>query len=295
MTDAAIPQAGDASAAGTSTVPEMASPMSSDGTELILDNQSPGSTDPAPQESGTKDWEKEAKSWQGRYDKTLARFEGMEDVLEKHKIDGQQAATALDQYDLVLKDPTVGPLVNELLRTGKVDMPTSKTTEEIADERLERPWLKDLEERVGPMLEENRMLKAQLEGVQRNTGSQAVEKQVSRFLTEYPLTDEQTREFKEDVKKWMSNVNSPQGLAMLQNMTWEAFQAMGVPMIEKWRSEIEVRRTETKRQGLQAMATDAPSRVLTTGAEPTAHGPVARNKQQVIANAQAAAARARAE
>lgn len=171
-------------------------------------------------------------------------------------------------------------------------MPTSKTSEEIEDEQLEKPWLNDIEERVGPLKEENRMLKAQLEGVQRNTGSQAVEKQVERFLREYPLTDEQKEEFAKDVDRWMSNVNSPQGLAMLQNMTWEAFQAMGVPMIEKWRSEIEVRRTETKRQGLEAMATDAPSRVLTTGAEPTAIGPVARNKQQIIANARAAAERA---
>lgn len=292
MTDAANTQPGDTAATGNGAVPEMASSMPSDGMELIPEIQSPESTDSAPQESGTKDWEREAKTWQGRYDKNQERFKGVGDALEKHGIDGQTASNALDQYDLILKNEALAPLVNEFLRTGRVSTSPSKTPEEIEDELFEKPWLADLNEMVTPLQEENRALRARLNGVQRNTGAQAVEKQVDRFLKEYPLNEEERQEFGQGVDQWMRNVTSDAGIEMLQDMTWENFKKIGVSIIEKWRPEIEARRAETKRQGLGAMATDAPSRVSTTGAEPVAIGPAARTKEQVKARARAAAAKA---
>lgn len=233
----------------------------------------PGPAANAPATSKPFDWEREAKTWSSRHDKLAAEVKPLQERLRAFNLDPERGANALVQFDSVLKDPTLGPLVREKLMTGKTPPIPSAQPAAATDEYVDPDVVK--------LREEIAALRNQLGTVAQNAHSTAstqvsalINQHENEFLGGYSLTPDEKQKFSESFSQqfnWMVERHPEQ----LMNMQRGTYRRIALPVLDEILGErgilgLAERGLAQRQQGVAARATDAPLRAQTTGTEPAA-------------------------
>ncbi len=207
----------------------------------------------------------EERSWQGRYDRLQAAVS--KDLLGYVNTygGGQNVVGFLKQFESLLGNQTLGPIVQTFLKTGQVEMPKPKNDWEA--ETTDDPWKQPL----NSVLAELQQVKQNLTDIQRSQGMNAVSDYTKRFLAEYPLDETEKATFGEHMDQKLSALTAtPNGSALLKNLDYQTFKSLALPGIESSLDNIIRRRQEKARSNAAARATDAPGRTAGNGNERTA-------------------------
>ncbi len=230
----------------------------------------PAATTPA---SKQFDWERDAKEARSRYDKFVAEVQPLQETLRSYNLDPQKGANALRQFDTVLRHEKIGPVVRELLMTGKVPDIATAAAPAATDEYVDPDVVK--------LREELAEVRQQLSNVSRNahtTASTQVSALINQhekdFLGNYNLTAEEQQKYAESFSQqfnWMVEKHPEQ----LMNMQRGTYRRIALPVLDEILGErgilgLAERGLAQRQQGLAARATDAPMRAQTTGTEPMA-------------------------
>jgi hypothetical protein len=239
----------------------------------------PAAATPAPSPEGgngnaptTRDWERDAKTFQSRLDQQEAEFKPIREVMRKLGLDPMRTANSVEQLAAVWTHPEVGPVVQNLLQTGNVKWPSQSTPTPTPDDAYVDPDLKatkdellgrigELEKRLGAV-----SMTAQTSASQQV--AQTLRSYETDFLSRFPLSEEEKAGFQQkmgDRFNWMVD-KQPQALVQLQKETYED---LALPVLGRVVDVLTLgqRVASQKQAGTAARATDARLRAPTTGTE----------------------------
>jgi len=192
------------------------------------------------------------KSWQRRHDRLLQEIKPILGYTKSYGADG--VAGFLKQFETALGNPTLGPLIQQLLKTGSVELPKPKTNE--WDEPVQEPEWKSA---MNPLLSELQTVRQELTAMKAQTGMARVTNHTAQFLKEWPLSDTERAHFASAMEeKLASFTNNPNGASILQNMDYRTFEAIALPEIKDSIRDIVRRQASSERTQAAAKATDAP-------------------------------------
>jgi hypothetical protein len=253
-----------------------------------LDDGTPTQEPPAPQEDAA---EARARKFQGEYDRLQAKVGPLATTMDNMGLNGDQTSGLLEKLDAALRHPELGQTLLQFFQSGQV--PVTRSPEELEMEELERPWGKEIDSLKNELLGAINGIQSGITTVQRSQGMNAIESHTKRFHESYPMDDAERQEFTDAMDKRIAAMSSDSGVALLQNLDWEGYRMMAIPLIEEFRPKIEARRLAQSREGKQAMATGAIGLAAQEAEAPArpAGQPLARNKQELIQQARASARR----
>lgn len=219
------------------------------------------------------DWERDAREARSRYDKRENELKPLLQVVQRLGLDPVKAAMGLENFERVLQNQDVRPMVLQALNGLPVQAP--KAQPDAGPDVYVDPDIKALEEKYEQKFS---ALQRQLEEMS-NTTRQSASVQVSQtiqgyerdFLSRYPTaTEEERRAFGEAFMQrfdWMAK-NNPAALLSLQK---ETYKNMALPVLDEvvpGGIEALVERSLAQRRGeIAGRATDARLRTQTTGNE----------------------------
>jgi hypothetical protein len=216
------------------------------------------------------------KSWQSRHDRLLSEIGEARAYIKAYG--GNGVAGFLKQFESVLGNPTLGPLVQQLLKTGSVEFPKPKNEWE---EPVQEPEWKSA---MNPLLQELQSLKGEITSLRSQSGMQRITQHTQAFLKEYPLTDEERALFASAVDEKLSSfATNANGAAILQNMDYKTYKSIALPEIEDHLERILARKTAKAKAQVAQKATDAPG--MASGAkEIKPNGPAPRSVEELRRN-----------
>lgn len=230
----------------------------------------------------------EDRTWQSRHDRLVQ--EVSTDLIGYARTygGGKNIVGFLKQFEQVLGHPDIGPLAQQYLKTGKVELPKAQPTNEWDEPQAEPEW-KPL---VSSALAELQSVKQELNEFKTRQGMSAITEHTKKFLSEYPMDDQERAQFNDYMgQQWGTLSANPNGAGILSKMDYSTFRTLALPGIEDFRSKIEARRMAKSRGQLAQKATDAPAQA-TAGNEKRPNGAPPQNAEQLRRQVQQAFAAA---
>lgn len=280
------PQSEAAAAEGpeaTSTPPADAG--TSEGTGLPNSEASPdGSRDesgPEGRGQASEDFEKRFKGLKRTHDEFMQRTgKTLRQWIDQYG--GESVAQFAAEYDRLLSDPKVGPLVKQLKEKGTVDPSLLRGGDE-PDE--EEEWY---DPKAKSEVERLRQELAQLKGETFEGAAARAEdrlkSQIEEFLEDYPLSGEDREKFKESLSGEVDGLlKNEQGVKIINNMTKRHFRRIALPIIEEMGAleTLAEKRLQNRISQRQGSATDAPSSAATGGVEGEPKREPARSMEEI--------------
>lgn len=238
----------------------------------------------APAQDQTKN---EDRSWQSRYDR-LQQEIGRE-LLGYTKAfgGGNQIVGFLKQLETLVGNPTLGPIVQNFLKTGQVDLPKPKTNE--WDEPVQEP---DWRNPINSVLTEIQTLKQELNGFKQRQGMSAITEHTKKFLNDYPMSDEERAQFSEYMEsQWGTLSANPNGASVLSNMDYDTYETLAYRGVKPFLDKIYARKLQKQRSQNVQKATDAPAQAP-VATEKKPNGAMPQNAEQLRRQVRAAFERA---
>lgn len=224
----------------------------------------------------------EDRSWQSRYDRLQQEIGRDLQGYVKAFGGGNQIVGFLKQLETLVGNPTLGPIVQNFLKTGQVDLPKPKTND--WDEPVQEPEWKNP---INSVLAEIQNLKQELNGFKQRQGMAAITDHTKRFMAEYPMSDDETAQFREYMdSQWGTLAANPNGASVLSNMDWDTYETLAMRGVKPFLDKIYGRRLQKTRSQNVQKATDAPAQTpVATEKRPNGAAPqsVEQLRQQVRA------------
>jgi hypothetical protein len=217
----------------------------------------------------------EDRSWQSRYDRLIGVVS--KDLLgyAQQYGGGQNIVNFLKQFETVLGHPTIGPLAQQLLKTGNVELPKSKN--EWDETPAEDPW----KPQFNSLLAELQSVKQELTSMKTQNGMQKITSHTAQFLKEYPLDDSERARFTAAMDERLGSLaTTPAGASLLNSMDYRSFKSLALPEIEEDIERIVARKAAKNRTQVVQRATDAPA-VGANGQEKRPNGALPQNPEQL--------------
>ncbi len=230
----------------------------------------------------------EDRSWQSRYDRLKQEVSDELVGYARTYGGGKNIVGFLKQFEQVLGHPDVGPLAQQLLKTGRVEFPKAQPANEWDEPQAEPEW-KPL---VSSALQELQAVKQELTEFKTRQGMTAITDHTKKFLSEYPMDDQERALFNDYMgQQWSTLSANPNGSSILSKMDYTTFRTLALPGIEEFRSKIEARRMAKSRGQLAQKATDAPAQAP-AASEKRPNGAMPQNAEQLRRQVQQAFAAA---
>ena len=217
----------------------------------------------------------EDRSWQSRYDR-LSQSVSKELLGYVNQYGGGQNIVGfLKQFESVLGHPVVGPIAQQLLKTGNVELPKPKN--EWDETPAEDPW----KPQFNSLLAELQSVKQELTSMKTQSGMQKITSHTAQFLKEYPLDDSERARFTAAMDERLGSLaTTPAGASLLNSMDYRSFKSLALPEIEEDIERIVARKAAKNRTSVVQKATDAPA-IGANGQEKRPNGSLPSNPEQL--------------
>jgi hypothetical protein len=224
----------------------------------------------------------EDKSWQRRYDRLTNEISTDLIGYAKTYGGGRNIVGFLKQFESLLGNPTLGPLAQQFLKTGSVELPKPKNE---WDEPAQEPEWKAA---LNPLLAELQNVRQELTAMKTQTGMAKVTQHTAQFLKDYPLSESERAQFaaamEEKLASFATNAN---GASILQGMDYRTFKAIALPEIEEHIEQIVARKASRNKAAVVQKATDAPG-LAAAGKETKPNGPLPKSVEELRRSVQKA-------
>lgn len=273
MSEALQTPQGDSSADLDAAIGAAAAPSG----EAQAQNQAGGSKD----ELQAKREANALKVIQSKYDKIVNLVGNKLQGRWLQELGGDGIDRALHQFETLLRDPSVASAARRLAQNpdGSWTLTPAQRAAAAVDAGLDQdsgssefvePWEKAIDQRLNPVLERMNALIERVQGVSEVNSNEAISRHTRKFLSDYPLNEEQRAEFSEKIGPAIARLD-PQ---VVMKMTYDNFKSyLGIPNIEPYLEDVIARKQQMKRSAVNGMATDAPG-LPSLGAETKPNAPV---------------------
>ena len=231
----------------------------------------------------------EERGFQRKFNQLDDSLRPLKGYLENQQLGGPKGvATILANTERLWAQPELAKVMQGFLATGQVEFPkaqrsTGNDFDAYADEPEAKPW----ETETQSLKAEVAGLRQMLQGVQKSAGLRSITEHTSKFAREYPMTPDEKSRFEEAMDSRIDRLTStPQGIQIIQSMSWDDYRSMALPAIEDFRDAISERKRNQQRAANAARATDAPG--IGTGGDETAPSKMPRNRAELALQAKRA-------
>lgn len=215
----------------------------------------------------------EDKSWQRKHDRLLNEIKPLLGYSKQYG--AENTAGFLKQFESVLGHPVLGPLAQQLLKTGNVELPKAKNE---WDEPVQEPEWKSA---LNPLLSELQSVKNELTSLKSQSGMQKITQHTAQFLKDFDLSGEERARFAASMEEKLASLTTnPNGASILQNMDYRTFKSIAMPEIEEDLPRIYARKASKERAAVVAKATDAPGQPA-SGKETKPNGPLPKSVEEL--------------